>query len=315
MKTVRLGNDGPLSTRLGYGCMRIVHTWSPSEVDADRRAAGVRSIRAAYDAGYRHFDNADIYCHGVCEEVLGQAFAESPGMRDDSLVVSKCGVRFVDDPPGNPKTFDQTGEHIIASVDRSLKRMGIETIDLFLLHRPDWLMPAEEVAAAFTKLKKAGKVKHFGVSNFSIPQLDWLLTCVDQPIVTNQIMLHPGKLEPWTDGELWQLMQRGITPTAWSPVNRGIFADGGTVPDDADPDTKHRLTDILAALDDVAERNGVSRTVTTLAWLMRHPSGIIPIVGSTTPDHIADAAKADDFDMSRGDWYRILKAARGRNLP
>jgi len=312
MQTIRLGNVTEPATRLIYGVMRVVHTWNPGEVDAERRSDAVRLLQDAWDIGFTHFDNADIYCHGMCETVHGEALKQTSGMRDGTCITTKCGIRFEDKDAGRPKTFDFSAAWIEQACDASLKRLGIDTIDCYLLHRPDFLMNPAEVAAAFDKLHAAGKVKHFGVSNMSIAQLDALIDACDQPIVCNQIELHPARLGPFEDGELWQLLQRGVTPTAWSPVFRGIFATGGEAPGDA----QHpHLQATLDALDDVASRLNTNRTAVTLAWLMRHPSNVCPIVGSTNVEHLREAVAADGIELSREDWYRIMVAARGRQIP
>jgi predicted oxidoreductase len=313
LSTTQLGQSGPVTTRLIYGCMRVVHTWDPAEVDADRRARGVASIQAAYELGFRHFDNADIYCRGVCEEVLGEAIRQTAGMREAICLTTKCGIRFENDPPGSPKRFDFSAGHIKTSCERSLERLGVEAIDLFLLHRPDALMDPQEVAEAFEDLLDAGKVLHVGVSNFSIPQLDALQAACSQELVCNQIELHPGRLGPIEDGELWQLQERGVTPTAWSPLWRGTFASGGQPPADHPQADRMRATNQV--MDEVAERLGSNRTAVALAWLMRHASNIGPIVGSTDADHLRDAVAADKLDLSRDDWYRIYTAARGKQVP
>ena len=167
MKTQKLGKSELVSTRLSFGNMRCVGTWTPAEATAEKRAQGVKSHIAAYESGYTLFDTADIYCRGVCEEVLGQTLREVAGMRDRILITTKCGIRFGSDPkPDSPHRYDFSAEYIQWSCEQSLKRIGIETIDIYHLHRPDLLMNPPEVAEAFTKLKKAGKVREFAVSNF-----------------------------------------------------------------------------------------------------------------------------------------------------
>jgi predicted oxidoreductase len=314
MKTLRIGKSDLVSTRLAYGCMRIAGGWDPAKVSADDRARGRRAVIAAWEAGYRLFDHADIYCRGVCESIFGEALREAPEMRQGALVATKCGVRFAGDPdPDSPQRYDFAAEHILRSAEASLKRLGIERIDLYQLHRPDYLMDPDEVAAAFEKLRTAGKVRWFGVSNFLPSKVAALASAMATPLVVNQVEIHLGRLDCFNDGTLDQCLAERMTPLAWSPLGRGLFADGGTV----DPKHPRRATmeGLLKVLDATAARYGASRTAVSLAWLMKHPAGIIPIVGSANPDHIRAAAKADDLELSREDWYRLLVAARGEKLP
>jgi predicted oxidoreductase len=312
MQTIELGRSGLRSTRLAYGCMRVLRTYDPAKVTEAERTAAVKTILAAYEAGFNHFDTADIYCGGESERALGQALRRCPGMRDEVIVATKCGVRMASSPDG-VKTFDFSAAHIERQAEHSLGLLRVECIDLYLLHRPDFLMDPGEVAAAFDRLQAAGKVRHFGVSNMSIPQIDALASACDQPIVCNQIELHPLRIGPFENGELWEHCNRGIAVTAWSPLMGGVFAAGGRAPS-GHPQQK-RIDAVNAALDDVAGGRGVSRTAIALAWLMRHAAGIIPIVGSSTPSRIVEAAAADDVTLSRQEWYRILRAIQGRELP
>jgi predicted oxidoreductase len=314
MRTQPLGTSDLTTSRLAYGNMRCVGTWKPAEATADRRAEGVRAHAAAFEAGYTLFDTADIYCLGVCEEVLGQALREVAGLRDGVLVATKCGIRFGGDPtPGAPHRYDFSAEHIIGSCEGSLRRLGVETIDLYQLHRPDLLMDPAEVAAAFDRLHRSGKVRTFGVSNFLPSTLAALQSACAVPLVVNQIEVHLGRLDPFHDGTLDQCLERRITPLSWSPLAGGWLGTGRELkPDDPHRELRQRVRDVLDA---TAGDHGVSRTVVALAWLLRHPSGIVPIVGSNNPAHLRDAAGADAVDLSREEWYRILLAARGKALP
>lgn len=314
MKKQPLGTSKLISTRLSFGNMRCVGTWTPSEAIADRRATGVKAHISAYETGYTLFDTADIYCRGVCEQVLGQTLREVPGMRKDILIATKCGIRFPADPkPDSPHRYDFSTEHILWSCDSSLKNIGIETIDLYMLHRPDLLMNPPEIAEAFTKLKSQGKVREFGVSNFSPSFVSALQAHCPFPLIVNQVEIHLGRLDPFIDGTLDQCIEKNITPLSWSPLAGGWLGSGRELkPDDPHKENKQKLLD---ALDKTAIDHGVSRTVIALAWLLKHPSKIIPIVGSSNPKNIQEAAKADDIDLTREQWYRILLAARGKPLP
>jgi predicted oxidoreductase len=314
MKTQNLGKSDLISTRLSFGNMRCVGTWTPSEATPEKRAIGVKAHIAAYEAGYTLFDTADIYCRGVCEQVLGQTLREVKGMRERILITTKCGIRFSGDPtPSSPHRYDFSAEHILWSCDNSLKNLRIDTIDMYHLHRPDLLMNPPEVAEAFEKLKKAGKVREFAVSNFLPSMVSTLQAHLPFPLVVNQVEIHLGRLDCLTDGTLDQCIEKNITPLSWSPLGGGWLGGGSELKaDDPKREMKQKVRDVL---DETAKEFGVSRTVIALAWLLKHPSGIIPIVGSNNPDNIKDAAKADDVELSRDQWYRILLAARGKALP
>ena len=314
MQTQPIGTSDLTTARLAYGNMRCVGDWDPAAATAERRAKGVRAHAAALEAGYTLFDTADIYCRGVCEEVLGQALREVGGMRGRVVVATKCGVRFKGDPtPDAPGRYDFSPEWIEQSCENSLRRLGVETIDLYQLHRPDLLMDPTAIAAAFDRLHRAGKVRWFGVSNFLPTTVAALAVACPMPLVVNQVEIHLGRLSPFMDGTLDQCLERKMTPLSWSPLGGGWLGAGRELkPDDAHRAKRQPVLDVLDA---TAKDLGVSRTVVSLAWLLKHPSGIVPIVGSNSPDHLRDAAKADAVELTRDQWYRILIAARGEPLP
>lgn len=314
MKNQLLGGSDLISTRLSYGNMRSASTWDPSQATPERRNLGVASHIAAYEAGYTLFDTADIYCRGVCEEILGQTLRQVSGMRNRILIATKCGIRFGGDPhPDSPHRYDFSAEWILESCDRSLKKLGVETIDIYQLHRPDLLMNPPEIAEAFDKLRSAGKVRHFGVSNFLPSMVLALQAHLPFKLIVNQVEIHLGRLACLIDGTLDQCLEKKITPLSWSPLAGGWLGTGSTLKPD-DPQFEAR-TKIREAVDAVAKDHGTSRSVISLAWLLKHPARIIPIVGSNNPKNIVEAAKADAIDLTREQWYRILLAARGKPLP
>lgn len=314
MKTIQLGKSSLYSTRLAYGCWRVAGTWEPEHVTPDRRANGHAAILAAYEAGYRLFDHADIYCQGVAESIFGEVLAEVPGMRHQILIATKCGIRRAGEPePGEPYRYDFSKNHIIASCEQSLRRLGVETIDLYQLHRPDLLCQPEEVAAAFSELKQSGKVREFGVSNFRPSQVTMLQKACPMPLIVNQVEISLLHLEPFFDGTLDQCLAEGITPMAWSPLAGGTLGNRiGTAMNDPHHARKAKLNDTLEVL---SRERGVSRSAIALAWLRRHPSGIVPIVGSTHPDRIREAAQGAEIELTREEWYRLTEAALGQRLP
>ncbi len=294
--------------------MRVAGTWNPAEIDQAKKEKGKQAILAAYEAGYTLFDHADIYCRGACEEIHGDVLRDVPSMRKDILIATKCGIRFPGDPnPDSPHRYDFSASHIEESCHKSLRRLGLDFIDIYQLHRPDLLMNPEEIAGAFEKLRAQGVVRHFGVSNFLPSFVSALQAHLAFPLIVNQVEIHLGRLDCLVDGTLDQCIELGITPLSWSPLGGGWLGTGGTVATDH-AQYEHRVA-LLDTLDAIAAKYEVSRTVMALAWMMKHPSGTVPIVGSCKPENIRDAARADDVDLAREDWYRILVAARGKPLP
>lgn len=314
MKTVQLGKSSLTSSRLAYGCWRLAGTWNPAEVTARSEAEGLRAVKASFDAGYTLFDLADIYCDGAAERIFGQALQEIGGMRPHVLIATKCGIRKQGDPkPNSPYRYDFSADHIINSCEQSLKRLGTEMIDIYQLHRPDYLMDPAEVAAAFGLLKQAGKVREFGVSNFSPSQVALLQNACSMPLIVNQMEISLANLSAFNDGTLERCLAEKISPMAWSPLAGGQLGDGGK---HMLPSQKgYRTKSVVAALDRLAKERGTTRAVVALSWLLKHPSGIIPIVGSTNPDSIREAAKADELALSREEWYSLFEAAREERLP
>jgi predicted oxidoreductase len=309
MKTVPIGASGLQSTRLIYGCMRIPGTWNPAEIDDQRRKEAFAALEAAVEAGYNHFDHADIYANGACEQLFGEFLKAQRGLRERIIITTKVGIRWANEPTADaPHRYDFSAAHIERACEGSLKRLGVDTIDVFLLHRPDVLMDPDEVAAALDRLKEQGKVRYFGVSNFTPSQMALLQSRLREPLVCNQIEVHPLRLSPFEDGTLDYLYEHHVTPTSWSPIAGGRLGDPPTPYSDAS-------ARLLGALDAEAARCGVSRTAILMAWLLKHPSGILPLVGSRQPARIRDAVTADTVELSREAWYRLYVAARGKPLP
>lgn len=314
MKNVALGTSSLQCTRLAYGCWRLAGTWTPKEVNSERRQAGRQAILAAFESGYTLFDHADIYCHGIAEEIFGQVLREMPEMRDRILIATKCGIRFPGEPRANsPQRYDFSKEHIIRSCEESLRRLNIETIDLYQLHRPDFLADPEEVAAAFSELQKAGKVREFGVSNFRPSLVSALQKACPMPLIVHQVEISLIRLECFADGTLDQCLENKMTPLAWSPLAGGLLGD--TVKENLNTLQTARVKAIQQELAAIGQERGVSPVVVALAWLLRHPSGIIPIIGSINPVRVREAVQADSLELTREEWYRLLLASRGERLP
>jgi predicted oxidoreductase len=307
MQTIALGVSSLKSSRLAYGCWRVAG-------EAQNRTAGYRAIIAAYEVGYTLFDNADIYGKGEAERILGETLKKVSGMRDRVTVLTKCGIRPPGEPsPDSPQRYDFSAQHIIGSCEQSLKRLGIDIIDVYMLHRPDYLADPVEVAHAFSELKAAGKVRWFGVSNFRPTLVTALQVACPMPLIVHQVEISLAKLDAFTDGTLDQCLIEGVTPMAWSPLAGGLIGGGASrlLPSQK----SYEPAKFLPVLDAVAAARGASRAAVALAWLLKHPSGILLIIGSTQPERIRDAAKAADLDLTRDEWYTILIAARGEALP
>lgn len=306
MQTVTLGTSSLHASRLAYGCWRLAAT-------PERRADDKRAVVTACETGYTLFDHADIYGRGEAEKIFGEVLRDLPEMRKRILIVTKAGVRRADDPPGSPYHFNLSSEHIIRSCEGSLRRLGVETIDLFLLHRADWLVDPADVAGAFAKLKQSGKARFFGVSNFRPTLVGALQAACPMPLVTHQVEISLGQLAAFDDGTLDQCLAAKMTPMAWSPLGGGQFADGARRL--LKYQEGYRTEGVLPLLDEYAKSRGVTRSAVALAWLLKHPSGIVPIVGSTNPQRIREAARAAEISLSREEWYRLFTAARGEPLP
>ena len=314
MQTVSLGKSSLKTSRLAFGLWRIAGTPSSTGVPPENRAAARRAIIAAMESGYTLFDNAEVYGGGECERILGDAFKEISGLRERVVLATKCGIRPAGQPNSNsPARYDFSADYILAACNASLKRLRTDVIDLYMLHRPDFLADPDEIAEAFSQLHRAGKVRFFGVSNFRPTLLTALQRSCPMPLVVNQIEISLAKLDAFTDGTLDQCLAEKISPMAWSPLAGGLLGDGAKKLLPAQQ--TYRPEKFLPVLDAIAQERGVIRPVVALSWLLKHPSKIIPVVGSTNPERIREAAKADELELTRDEWYRLLLAARGEPLP
>lgn len=271
------------------------------------REKGKNAVRAAVEAGYTHFDHADIYGAGECERLFGEILAESPGMREQLVLTSKCGIRKKGKAgPTAPKMYDFSKSYIKSSVEGSLARLQTDYLDILLLHRPDFLMNPVEVAEAFSELKAEGKVRHFGVSNFTPSQVSLLQSAMEFPLVANQVEINIHNTSAFTDGTLDQCLELGICPQAWSPMAGVIIPANGN---SFSPEDEHRIREELAWQ---AEKYNSEDWLIQLAWLLKHPANIFPIIGSTQPARIQKAAKALEIPYEAADWYRLWEARTGK---
>lgn len=324
MQTLTLPSTSLTVSRIACGCMGLGGAWDDVPLLDDVAGCAERLVRTAVDAGITLFDHADIYARGKSEEAFGRVLAGTPSLRDRVVLQSKCGIRFADDPtPGAPARYDFSRRHIVASVEGSLRRLRTDRLDLLLLHRPDPLVEPEEVAAAFAALHEGGKVRCFGVSNHTAAQMALLQAHVDQRLLVNQLQLSLWHLALIDDGvvanradaphagaagTLDECRRLGVLVQAYSPLGKGRHL-GEHAPAEA------RGHALRRTLDHLAVEQGVSREAIAVAWLLRHPAGLQPIVGTTRPDRLRACCEADRVVLSRESWYQLFTAARGGPVP
>lgn len=288
----------------------VMGCWRYGEIDVE---TSKKLTQTAVECGIDFFDTADIYAGGKAEELLGEAVRQL-GIRDEIMLQTKCGIR--------PGMFDFSKEHIISSVDNSLKRLKTDYIDVLLLHRPDTLVEPEEVAEAFDELKTSGKVRHFGVSNQNPFQMELLKTALNVDIVadqlqfslTNSSMIDAGlnvnmEHDPalMRDGGVLEYCRiKGITIQAWSPLQYGVFK--GTFLDN------ELFPELNKTLDRMALEKGVSKAAIAFAWILRHPAKMQVIAGTTKPERLREICRASDVELSRAEWYELYTSA-GNWLP
>lgn len=293
-------------SRIAQGCMRIDRL-SRSELDA--------LIRSDLDAGISFFEHADIYGgNGRCEALFGDILRDDPALREKMTLQTKCGIR--------PGQYDFSKEHILESVEGSLKRLGTEQVEFLVLHRPDTLVEPEEVAEAFAQLKEQGKVRHFGVSNHNSLQMALLNKYLDEPLVIDQLQFGLGHTVLVDAGlnvnmkndeavnrdasTLDYCRLHDITIQAWSPLQFG-FIKGHFM---GNPD----YAGLNAKLEELGESYGITSTAMAIAWILRHSAKIQPVVGSVNAGRMRDIAKAAEVTITRKEWYDLY-CATGKSLP
>ncbi len=305
MKKINIGNGAINASEIALGCMRIA--------DISQKEAETL-IHTALDEGVNFFDHADIYAGGKAEETFAQAFGMNSSLREKLIIQTKCGIR--------KGYFDFSKEHILEAVDGSLKRLQTDYIDVLLLHRPDTLVEPEEVAEAFTVLENNGKVRHFGVSNQNPMQIELLRKYVKQKLLINQLQLsitNTGMIDAGLnvnmeigrsvdrDGSILDYCRlKDITIQAWSPFQFGFF-EGVFLDNPKFPELNQKINEL-------AKAKGVANTAIAIAWILRHPAKIQPIVGTTNVKRLKDICKASTISLSREEWYQIYLAA-GNKLP
>ena len=294
----------PLTRPLGKSGIEISSiAWGMWRFAGLDMAAARGAIDAALAAGITLFDTADIYGFGeqgfgAAEELLGKVFSETPDLRDRMVLATKGGI-------APPAPYDSSAEYLVQAIDKSLKRLQTDRIDLWQIHRPDILTHPQEIARTIEDAHKAGKIRAFGVSNFTTSQIGTLAQFSSVPVVSTQPELSALRIDTVENGELDQAIAMDLAVLAWSPLGGGRIGDP----------TNKREEDVAAVLSSVAAAHGVSRSAAAYSWIMAHPARPIPIIGSQNPARIAEAADAFKVEWTRADWYSVLVAARGVPLP
>jgi predicted oxidoreductase len=305
VRKIRLGTSNLEVPVVAVGCMRI-NSLDKSEAE--------NFVQTALEEGANFFDHADIYGGGTCEEIFSEAIHMNDDIRERIILQSKCGIR--------KGMFDFSKEHILESVNGILKRLKTDYLDILLLHRPDALVEPEEVAEAFDILESSGKVRHFGVSNQNPMQIQLLKKFVKQPIVANQLQLSITNATMISnginvnmendaavnrDGSVLDFCRlNDITIQPWSPFQYGFF-EGVFLGND-------KFEKLNQKIDDIAEKYEVSNTTIAIAWLLRHPARMQPVIGTMNLERLKDCCKASDIYLTREEWYEIYRAA-GNVLP
>jgi predicted oxidoreductase len=323
MKSYHIAHTDLVVSRIAYGCAGL-GTWDNAALDANTVAAADRLIKTALDQGITLFDHADLYAFGKSEAVFGEVLKTSPAVREKIVLQSKCGQVFPKGwRPGDPIKVDLRGEHIVSAVEGSLKRLCSSYLDILMLHAPSPLIRPQEIAQAFEDLHRMGKVRYFGVSNYSAAQIKLLKKFVRQPLIVNQVHLGLLCADLLIDGMEFALaLAKGAAPAreehtaagtfdycrvqdmqiqAWSPLGADLFA----VPTSRAPE----LNALVQSLTALAQLTNTTSAAVALAWLLHHPAGIVPIIGSTNSEHIVGNCAADRIMFRDEDWNDLFIAA------
>ncbi|MBS8266459.1 aldo/keto reductase [Mesobacillus boroniphilus] len=305
--------------------MGLGGSWDSSPIESTHVKQAHEAVEAALESGINMFDHADIYTLGKAETVFGQVLKEKPGLREEVIIQSKCGIRFGDQESGLPTRYDFSKSYILDSVDGILSRLGIDYLDILLLHRPDPLMEPAEVGEAFHQLKASGKVRSFGVSNMSAGQIRLLQRNTDEKIIVNQLEMSLNKIG-WLDtgvhvnqeaarqntfpeGTLEYLQMEGIQIQSWGSLAKGLYT-GKNIENESES-----VKNTAALVQKLAKKKQTTPEAIVLAWLMRHPAAIQPVIGTVNPARIQACGDAVNVDLSRDEWYSLYVSSRGERLP
>jgi predicted oxidoreductase len=300
---VSLSPQGLEVSRLVYGTWRFL-----DDAETSNSADLLKRLHTCLDLGITTLDTAEIYGLYRVEEFIGDTLRKEPRLRDRFEIVTKAGIYVPCEfhPDRKVAFYNTTAARLVKSAEKSLRLLGTDYIDLFLVHRPDWLTSADETAEGLNRLLKEGKIRSAGVSNYNVHQFDLLNSRVDQPLVTNQIEFSLLHMDPLFDGTADQCQKHGIKPMAWSPLAQGSLMN---------PSLQASARLYAKAAELSAKYNGATLDQLAYAWIMAHPSQPLPIVGTNKLDRLIAAAKSADIALEREDWYALWEAAQGRNIP
>ncbi|MCG6362561.1 aldo/keto reductase [Vibrio fluvialis] len=298
---VTIASQGPEFSELVQGYWRLGE-WG---MKAQER---LTFLKQHLELGITTVDHADIYGNYECEQLFGEALALEPSLREQLQIVTKCDIKLCSAkfPERKINHYDTSAAHIYQSVNNSLERLHVNEIDVLLIHRPDVLMDADEVAEAFTELHKVGKVKHFGVSNFSPAQFELLQSRLGKPLVTNQVEINPLNFDVAHDGTLDQMQMLRTRPMAWSCLGGGAIFNG-------DSEQAQRVRAVLEELREELGAESIDQVI--YAWVRALPSKPLPIIGSGKIERVQAAVEALDLTLSREQWYRVWVASKGHGVP
>lgn len=301
VEKVTIASQGPEFSELVQGYWRMSE-WGMTPQER------LTFLKQHLELGITTVDHADIYGHYTCEQLFGEALALEPSLRQQLQIVTKCDIKLcgAQFPQRLINHYDTSAAHIYQSVNHSLERLGVSEIDVLLIHRPDVLMDADEVAEAFTELHKVGKVRHFGVSNFSPAQFDLLQSRLGKPLVTNQVEINPLNFAVAHDGTLDQMQMLRTRPMAWSCLGGGAVFNGVS-------EQALRVRMVLEELRDELGTQSIEEVI--YAWVRALPSKPLPIVGSGRIERVETAVRALDVTLTREQWYRVWVASKGHGVP
>lgn len=319
MKKIKIKNTNLEVSQIAYGCMNIGGNWNKAPLTTETTKNAEELINLALENDINFFDHADIYTFGKSEEVFGEVLKKKSSLREQIILQSKCSIRFENEPFENcPGRYDFSYEHIVNSTELILKRLNTEYLDILLLHRPDPLCEPEEVAKAFDMLFQQGKVKYFGVSNHNHLQIELLSKYLSQPLITNQMEFNLIHNHLINDGVVCNLLSadnsnlfgtldycrlKDIYLQAWSPLAKGnIYLD-------------NKYIELRKVINKLSIQKSVPEEAIIIAWILRHPAKIQPVVGTTNKQRLINSIKAVDVELSREEWYELFIAARNTELP
>ncbi|MDB6132847.1 MAG: ydhF [Verrucomicrobiales bacterium] len=303
MTRIRLHDSSPEFSRLAFGTWRLLKDPATSTPEAV-----LALLKICLDVGITTIDTAEIYGEYRVEELIGQALKLDPGVAGRVEIITKAGIYVPNafHPERKTAHYNATAARLVKSAEKSLRWLGVETLDLFLVHRPDWLASVDETAAGLNQLIKEGKIRSAGVSNHSVSQFRALGSRVEQPLVTNQVEFNPFHMAPIYDGVFDQCQELRVKPMAWSPMG------GGRLFEDENP-TAARLREAFGEMS--GRYGGATADQLALAWIMAHPSQPMPALGTGKAERLRAAAAADGLKISREDWYAVWQAAHGHRIP